>query len=671
MKGSTEGQVIEVVAERVGNSWKAICPKHDDTKPSLSISEEKGLFNCFGCDFKGVVVKKRIAVEYYDYEDRKGNLSYQSIRYEPKDFGFRRPDGHGNWIYDLQGVQRVLYKLPELINADKNEPVLIVEGEKDVDNLRSLGFIATTSPMGADNWRKEYNQYFKGRDVVLIPDNDEKGRNYSKTVGANLKNIAKSVRWLELPGLQEKEDVSDWIERGGDVEKLLDFVKNCSKNFSEIDECSLEAEGITIIKEFSARTYTDILIKKFNLKRDKFKRFWIYDNESKIWHEGAGDIIKSELRKHILLEKHLKNHYVGEVISDIEQLLYENKIFEESNPDLIPFADRIYNLKNDEYIDYSPDYFFTNKIPVRINTKNRECNFIDSLFESFVGSENKNSLYELSAYCLYRRYPFQKFFVLIGEGGNGKSTFVRILKKLIGETNISTINFRDITSDRFAASQLFKKFVNISGELDNYTIKNTSMLKQLTGGDYITAQEKFKDLFQFENYAKLIIQTNTLPKPEDATKAYSRRLMIIDFPNEFIAGENAISEIDAQITTDEIEGFAYQCIQCLKELKKRNFVFEQKSDPAEDINQYASEQKILRQFLNEFTDRNLESSISSWEFSQKFKDYQQGINIISWSPNKISKYMNMLGFKKEIKSVKNIEGNWTTQSVWSGFRWKE
>ena len=98
--------------------------------------------------------KRRIAATY-DYTDENGELLFQAVRYEPKGFNQRRPDGKDSWKWSLKGVKRVLYRLPELMSADPAKPVFVVEGEKDADNLIQLGLVATTNPMGAGKWSPE------------------------------------------------------------------------------------------------------------------------------------------------------------------------------------------------------------------------------------------------------------------------------------------------------------------------------------------------------------------------------------------------------------------------------------------------------------------------------------------------------------------------------------
>lgn len=124
-------------------------------------------------------------VATYDYVDENGKLLYQAVRYSPKDFRQRRPDGKGGWIWK-GGINKVPYRLPDILNAPKDTPIFIVEGEKDADRLASLGLVATTNVGGAGKWNRKLKKYFAGRQVIIIPDNDQAGRNHAKKVRKEL-----------------------------------------------------------------------------------------------------------------------------------------------------------------------------------------------------------------------------------------------------------------------------------------------------------------------------------------------------------------------------------------------------------------------------------------------------------------------------------------------------
>jgi len=234
-----------------GGEHKALCPFHDDREPSFTFNNETGKYFCHGCGkgghifhfyakIKGLDTKRDFAkvltgicsdfginsdkpkiIATYDYPDLQGNLQFQVCRYEPKNFKQRRPDGNGKWIYkdifnkSKGGVDPILYNLPEVHKAQE---VLLVEGEKDVETLKALGFVATTCPMGARKWKDSYHETLRGKDIVLVPDNDNEGREHMTLVGAAIKDVVATLKWLELPNLPSKGDISDWIVKFTDTE---------------------------------------------------------------------------------------------------------------------------------------------------------------------------------------------------------------------------------------------------------------------------------------------------------------------------------------------------------------------------------------------------------------------------------------------------------------------
>ncbi|WP_352429730.1 toprim domain-containing protein [Thermoflexus sp.] len=138
-----------------------------------------------------------------------------------KQFLQRRPDGKGGWVWKLDGVPRVLYRLPAVVEAvRRGDTVFLVEGEKDADALASLGLTATTNPQGGGKWRDEYAEVLRGARVVILPDNDNTGKKHAEQVARSLHGKAAEVRVLELPGLPPKGDVSDWLAAGGTREEL-------------------------------------------------------------------------------------------------------------------------------------------------------------------------------------------------------------------------------------------------------------------------------------------------------------------------------------------------------------------------------------------------------------------------------------------------------------------
>ncbi len=227
-------------ARRKGAGYKACCPVHNDVEPSLFIdpAEDKILMHCFaGCDVKDMLAavghtedelfvkapgKKRFVspiVATFDYQDTAGNVLYRIVRKHPKIFEALSPDGRKG----INGIPRVIYSLPEVVKATH---VLWLEGEKDVESARRLGFVATCNPFGVKGWRPEYAAYLHGKHVTIIPDGDEAGRKHAEDVAESLAGKAQSVKVLELPNAK---DLSEWVENGGTRENLDKLVAEAPK----------------------------------------------------------------------------------------------------------------------------------------------------------------------------------------------------------------------------------------------------------------------------------------------------------------------------------------------------------------------------------------------------------------------------------------------------------
>ena len=176
-------------------------------------------------------------VAVYPYHDAAGKLLYECCRIEPgrdgrkKDFRYRRPQPDGNgWVWNLEGVEKVIYRLPEILDPSREKhPVIVVEGEKDADTLRALGFVATTSPCGAGHWLEGFGKWLRGRRVVILPDNDVPGWNHAiQVAGSVVCWHAAEIRVVRLPSLADGGDVTEWLAdwpEGADAERKAALVR--------------------------------------------------------------------------------------------------------------------------------------------------------------------------------------------------------------------------------------------------------------------------------------------------------------------------------------------------------------------------------------------------------------------------------------------------------------
>ena len=249
-----------------GSGWQASCPAHDDSSPSLSISEgdrQPVVMHCHaGCSTDDILSAVGLSmrdvcesdarnwnpwqdgeeVAVYPYTDAEGTTLFEVVRFEPKkghplherDKTFlQRVPGKG-WGRSKYDVDPVLYRLPSVLDyAERGFSVFIVEGEKDVHTLEDHGFVATTCPQGADKWTDAFSTALKDAHVVILPDNDEPGRKHARAVASSVESHAASVQIVDLSEHADHAgkgfDVSDWFERGGTADDLHRIIENAEE----------------------------------------------------------------------------------------------------------------------------------------------------------------------------------------------------------------------------------------------------------------------------------------------------------------------------------------------------------------------------------------------------------------------------------------------------------
>lgn len=207
----THGSIIDLVARAQfgGDIWRA----------------QEHLGDYYGLEARQKSKTARKFVCAYDYTDLDGKLIHQTVRWQPKDFTQRRPDPDkpGEWIWNLKGIDPVLYRWPFWAMSPW---VCIVEGEKDCDNLAALGVPCTTNAQGAEKWQDSYSVALTGKYVAILPDNDDVGRAHAQLVARAVAKCAAQVKIVNLTNLPPKGDVSDWIDAGGTRDVLLSIIKD-------------------------------------------------------------------------------------------------------------------------------------------------------------------------------------------------------------------------------------------------------------------------------------------------------------------------------------------------------------------------------------------------------------------------------------------------------------
>ena len=354
---------------------------------------------------------------------------------------------------------------------------------------------------------------------------------------------------LELGNKRLEEKQADRLSREQAAQNRSDI-----KESTKTQKIDAESAFLNMINDFQ---------KKNHVYYDTAKSYWCWNHSSRSYDLVDDTTIMVRLTQSMGFE----------IINGSDKFKFLEGVRQKgrTNPpkDLPPyciqFKNKVINIKTGKEFYSTPDCMFTSPLPYNLGSSNKTPT-IDKLINEWVHKDNILTIYEIIAYCMYKRYPIAKEFFLVGGGRNGKSQLLKMIIKFIGKENSVSTDLNDIANSRFEAVRLFKKSVALIAETDNNVISKTSTLKALTGEDPIKGEGKGKDAFDFINHAKLIIATNELPETKDKSDGFYRRSVIIDFPNKFKDSGNSI--IDT-IPNEEYENLGKKLIPILKNLLKR------------------------------------------------------------------------------------------------------
>ena len=221
----------------------------------------------------------------------------------------------------------------------------------------------------------------------------------------------------------------------------------------------------------------------------------------------------------------------NEVLSYLDVMIDKDTSI--SGAEYIAFKNGVYNIKTDELIPFSPEIVVTNKINHNYNPE-AVCEIVDQTLKKLAVGDDEiiQLLKEAVGYTFFRRNELRKAFMLTGEKKNGKSTFLAMLKTLLGENNTSALDLKEL-GDRFSSASMFNKLANIGDDISDEFITNPAIFKKIVSGDRIRGELKGEKEFFFEPYCKLFFSANDIPKMKDKTGAVLDRLIIIPFNARF------------------------------------------------------------------------------------------------------------------------------------------
>lgn len=374
------------------------------------------------------------------------------------------------------------------------------------------------------------------------------------------------------------------------------------------------------------------------------EEMYVYDHGIYIGNGKPEAIIKEFVEQYF--GKACTKNDVAEVIARIQRkTIVEDNFFDDTPACLIPVINGILNLVNPyDMKEWSSDFHFLNLLNRVYSTEQYpDCPAIDKFLHEILDSEEDvQAIYEFIGYCLYRDYPIHKSFMFVGEGSNGKSTLLELIKRFLGSQNVSNISLQDL-SNRFAIAELRGKLANFYSDLKDEAITNTGNFKMLTGNDSFSAEKKFvQRRMSFKNYAKFAFSCNKIPENRhDDTLAFWRRWEIFQFTKVFDDEHgNCDRNILEKLTTqEELNGLLVKAVEGLKRLltngkfsNEKGSEFNRKlwirSDSVKafleecvetDLQAYEPKNKVYDTY-HEFCLNNGISPLDSLRFGHKLKD---------------------------------------------------
>lgn len=361
------------------------------------------------------------------------------------------------------------------------------------------------------------------------------------------------------------------------------------------------------------------------------------------------------------LGKDFSTHKVNEIINWVRYSSFVHRDSFDRDHNVINVLNGLLDIETTEFHEHTPKYLSLVQIPV-FHYQKSQCPRINQFFTEVLKPEDIPLIEEMFGYCLLPEYRFHKAFLLQGPGRNGKTTLLNLLQRLLGKRNTANVSLGELSSDRFAAAQLFGKLANVFADLPAEALRETGKFKALTGGDKITAQRKFQSPFEFTNYAKLMFSCNYVPITHDLSPAFFSRWIIIRFPNTF-EGERANPRLlDELCSEEELSGLLNLAVKGLHRLLE-NKAFSCTETTEEVAQKYQRLSNPVAAFLADCCQEDLEAYIIKVDLYNAFKAYCQGNSYPILSEKKFTEWLTKL---MPVSTFRPTLPNGERPMVWRG-----
>jgi len=582
-----------------------------------------------------------------------------------------------NSIHPNGGIYQIIDDKPfaqvtrtQLIDALKeymipDEETQIVEATAWLERKETNLDIYITEVLPLERLHKQGNEYYGPHPVH----GSKTGKNFWVNLSKNCWHCFRHATgggpllWLAVKeGIINCEDAVPGALRGEVFKRVLEkmgehgLIKNkpCTQKEAKEAEDKFFDENGTFQPVWFARDLMSRI--KFKTTRDN-ETIYVYNEKTGIYHAIGANVIKEEMTK--ILGEEVRSRFYNDVAFYIQGQTYFDR--PKNPPNKLVVFNGVLNVETGQLELFNSDEFLTIRIPVT-HDPNTECPQTVKFITEVVGEDQVPIIQEWIGYCLWQAHPIHKALMLTGEGANGKSTLLNLIKKFLGSENVSAISLQALCENRFAPAQLYGKLANLCADLPDKSLSRTGMFKMLTGGDTVAAEQKFKDIFSYVNFAKLAFSTNKIPETHDDTIAFFRRWIIVTCNNCFPPEKADPNILEKTATPQELAGLLNWALKGLKKLlDKGDFSI---SKTFEELrSQYIAASNSAKAFIEECLEYNQshETKIPEEELYRTYIHYCRGNNLPTM--RKANFTQNMHQYLPEAKQT-NARINGKTVHVW-------
>jgi P4 family phage/plasmid primase-like protien len=405
------------------------------------------------------------------------------------------------------------------------------------------------------------------------------------------------------------------------------------------------------------------------LAEGRSREIYRYDPEQGIYVPDGESFMKSQIQKTVSKEE-ISTHLVNEVIAHVERSTIKPRaIFEEHNPHLV-LQNCLLNLNDLQMEEFTNGYYALNKMPVAYD-QSKDCLTFKKFISEILSPEDIQGVQEELGAILYKKYMTKKLSIYVGGTDTGKTTLIIVFSTLLGLENVSSLSIQELASKNpFFLAQLYGKMANIRDDVSKDIISSVGKLKELTGGYQVNGQKKFKDLFNFLNYAYLIFTCNYLPPIEEDDEAFFNRVMIRHFNKRFGGKVKPDRELVKKLTTpDELSGILNWALEGLKRLRDNGWNFSNTVSSDATREEYKRQSDPVWAFSADCLDPDTEGVITKERSYNAFKEYciKNSIPLISKDT-----FFKTIPEKVNVNSGhRNVDGEEGKKHCFIGIRLKE